>query len=537
VNMSSVHFDLSAEPYSTLYSSSEDNPYRRVGLKMADDNFRIYDVAWRADGSDCWETPYATCSFAANYVGGRVPENQDAMPWVNTSTWLSNKVASKECEVTYFYNGCDMDNDRYDRESGFYALLNSWRETAKKWFTGSICEDPSSNGLYWDDQDGNRDGAPLKKNVQYNFSYRGLHGEAVSEPHKGIIRNASVRITCDGMKRSYNANCGAFWVGTINECSKNEVILPYEGPSIGFDYYMSDIKTDKSFVLDQALNLRSATLKLVFAEDPGSVVVYLKDETGHASKTTTVSMDNTEVLVENLLDEFGFDPENVKKIVFYSEQVFMVNGITSECANAPSASCYAATYSADDGWRLSGEATNGESCELVVSNGAETKSATVVCGNSPFVPVITEEGSVLNNWANSITEDTEFKVSLRVTKGDESVTCEPAATTQVKYVAPSVSPKPTAQYRASTSKSATCSRIDNGIYRVEVNGCDSYDNCSIKTQKNDNMPEVVCNWVTYGCDVSLYNAGTYDIIFNDGVSDRRLAGCSGIVFEEGVGNE
>jgi len=538
VNMSSVHFDLSAEPYSTLYSSSEDNPYRRVGLKMADDNFRIYDVAWRADGSDCWDTPYATCSFAANYAGGRVPENQDAMPWVNTSTWLSDKVAAKECEVTYFYNGCDMDTARYDQYSSFYEMINSWRETAKKWFTGSFCREPSDNGLYWDDQDGNRDGVPLKEGVQYNFSYRGLHGEMVSPPeytHTGIIRNASVRVSCDGMKRSYIANCGSFWVGSINECSRNEVVYPYSAS--GFPYLVGDIETDKRFVMDQALNLRNAALEFRFDEDPGSVDVSLKDETGHASKSKTISLTDNVVSVDDLVDEYGFDPENVKKIIFNSKGAFVVNGINSVCANAATATCLTASYSSEDGWRLSGEAKNGEACEMLVSDGIETKSATVICGNSPFVPVITEEITALNNWANSVSAETEFQVSLRVTKGEDVVTCEPATRVTVSPAPATSSPKPAALLKEATSKSATCSKIDNGIYRIEVSGCDSYDNCSVKTRKNDDMPEVVCNWVTYGCDVSLYNAGTYDIIFNDGVSDRRLAGCSGIVFEEGVGNE
>lgn len=538
INATPVQFDLSAAPFSNLYSESSDNPYRRVGMKLADDNFRIYDIAWRADGSDCWDTPYATCSFAANYAGGRVPENQDAMPWVNTSTWLSDKVAAKECEVTYFYNGCDMDPDRYDQYSSFYEMINSWRETAKKWFTGSFCREPSDNGLYWDDQDGNRDGVPLKEGVQYNFSYRGLHGEMVSPPeytHTGIIRNASVRVSCDGMKRSYIANCGSFWVGSINECSRNEVVYPYSAS--GFPYLVGDIETDKSFVMDQALNLRNAALEFRFDEDPGSVDVSLKDETGHASKSKTISLTDNVVSVDDLVDEYGFDPENVKEIIFNSKGAFVVNGINSVCANAATATCLTASYSSEDGWRLSGEAKNGEACEMLVSDGIETKSATVICGNSPFVPVITEEITALNNWANSVSAETEFQVSLRVTKGEDVVTCEPATKVTVSPAPATSSPKPAALLKEATSKSATCSKIDNGIYRIEVSGCDSYDNCSVKTRKNDDMPEVVCNWVTYGCDVSLYNAGTYDIIFNDGVSDRRLAGCSGIVFEEGVGNE
>lgn len=537
VNLSTVHFDLSAAPFSNVYSEGEDNTYNRVGLKLADDGFRVYDIAWRSEGEDCWDTPYAACSFAANYVGGRVPENQDAMPWVTTSTWLSDKVASGECGVTYFYNGCDMDDNRYQNSGSLYDLFNSWRETAKAWLGGAICRDKSSTGLYWDDQDGNRDGRPLKGGTQYNFSYRGLHGETVSPPdyaHTGIVRNASVRITCEGMKRSYTANCGAFWVGEIHECTQDEKILAYEGPSSGFEYFSSDMGTDKSFILENAINLRNASLVFAFAENSDPATFYMKDESGHASATIAISVADHIVEVDKLVDEFGFDPENVKELVFYSKGVFLINSITSECASAPSATCTGASYSAEEGWKLSGTATNGESCEMIVTNGGETKTASVVCGSSPMVPVISSEATALNDWVNSFNTDTEFKVSLKVTKGEAFATCEPAIAVPVEYVAPVVTPKP---YAPATAKSATCSKIGKGVYRVDVNGCDSYDNCSVKTQKNDYAPEVVCNWVTYGCDVTLYNSGTYDILFNDGSNDRRLAGCSGIVFEEGENND
>lgn len=527
-------FNLSQEPLRSLYS--EEDP-RYVGMKLSDDGFKIYDIAWRADGADCWDTPYASCSFAANYIGGRVPENQNVMPWVTTSTWLSDKVASGACNVTYFYNGCDMDDDLYQTSGSLFDLLNSWRETAKSWFNGVICREPSSTGLYWDDQDGNRDGAPLRTDAQYNFSYKGLHGEAVSPPkyaHTGIVRNASVRVTCDDMKRSYVANCGAFWVGEIKECSRNESIMPYEGPASGFEYFNSDAGVDKSFVLRNAINLRNASLVFSFAPDSDPATLYLKDEANRTSATIEISAANNIVAVNRLVDEFGFDPENVKELVFYSEGVFLITEINSLCANAPSATCSGASYSAEEGWKLNATATNGDECEMIVSDGFETKAATVVCGNNVMTPVVPSQATVLNDWAKGITTDTDFQVSLRVKKGEEYVTCSPAIPVTVSYAAPSPEPKP---YVSSVAKSATCSKIDNGIYRVEVNGCDSYDNCSVKTRKNDDAPEIACNWVTYGCDVSLYYAGTYDVIFNDGTMDHRLAGCSGIVFSEEVNND
>ncbi|MCQ2090382.1 MAG: hypothetical protein MJY93_09045 [Fibrobacter sp.] len=531
---STITFDLTKSPLQPLYSSSENNPYKYVGLKLSDDGFRIYDIAWRSNSEECWDTPYVSCNFAASYVGGRVPLEQDVMPWVTTSTWLSDKVSkginNGGCEVKYFYNGCDMDHSRYDRS------VSTFLNDVATFITDGSCDpnrNPGASGYYWGTADGDKNGAALKSNAKYNFKYEGLHGEEVTAStigfnHDGIVRNASVRVTCSGMKRSYLANCGAFWVGPINECTNNETLLPNSNPDYakGFEFLLGT-EGNRSLVLDKTVNLRDAMLQFTYSAGSSQASFYLKDDKGHTSSVGQATP-GEDVSVNSLIDEFGFDPQNVTEIVFSSAGGFVITEIKSVCANAPTASCGLAQYDAENRkWKLFGSVTNGDVCEMSVSGGNTTVKGSVVCGQSPMTLSSDEANALVSS------EITDYTVSLKVSKvGSESVTCESVA--NVSAVAVST-PKPVAA--AISAKSATCSKNEDGSYHVVVNGCDSYDNCSVKIQRNDEMPETVCNWVSSDCYVTLYNPGTYDILFYDGAQDRRLAGCSGIIFEEGDNNE
>lgn len=516
--MKNVSFNLAQSPLKSLYSTSVSDDFAKnkyVGFKLADKGFKVYDIAWRSNSEDCWDTPYASCNFASNYIGGRAPLAQDVMPWVNTSTWLSNKVESNSCQITYFYNGCDMDNGRYD-----YTSLNSIANGVADFIA---CSGNSSTGYYWGDADGGKNGIALKENTKYNFKYEGLHGEPVTSPKAGIVRNASVRITCEGMKRSFVANCGSFWVGPINECTKNETLLPNENPDYasGFEYSVSVLGNDASLVLDKAVNLRNATLRFTLNDGAAQISFYLKDSNGKLSSPGTIDATQKSVSVETLIDEFGFDPENVVEIIFNSGNTFVITEIKSECSSAPAASCSVAEFDAESGVRLYGTATNADACSMTVTDaeGSNTVvSGTVVCAQNPIV--------LSSDAAKALTAG-DYKVSLTVTKGDVSETCAPVS----MAVGSTPSGKPPLPGYAKSAKSASCTRDDEGVFHITVNGCESNDDCSIKTRRGDYEPEVVCNWVTSGCDVTLYNSGTYDILFYDGSSDLRLAGCSGITVE------
>lgn len=542
--MDPIEFNLK-----TLFGTSLNNPEKNkyVGFKLADKAFKLYDIAWRSDAEMCWDTPYVSCSFAANYVGGRVPLEQDAMPWVTTSTWLSDKVTAGACSITYYYNGCDMDKNRYNQNFEAFGqnVIN---------FFGGYCSDHilsgqteiSADGYYWGTADGEKNGTPLRPKTNYQeaakyaFKYEGIHGKEVSTgdgyAHDGIIRNASVIAKCPGlkMKRTYLANCGEFWVGPINECTDDEALLPYGDGEYKDGFSYSGDGVEKELVLEKTVNLRSASLQFKFSEGSGAQF-YLESENGKTSSWGSVSAERTEgvEIDDKIIDVIGFDPQNVTKIVFKSDESFTITEIKSECANAPKAKCSSAEYDAEEGvWRLYGSAS-GETCKLTLSYGSnELADQQVVCRSEGSMVLST---AAAKTFAEGIKENTTVDVQLSVTnlKTNTSVTCATTASVAPASTAASVSPKP----RAESIKRASCSKSEDGSYHVVVNGCDSRDNCSVKTQRNDYPPEVACNWVTSDCYVALYYPGTYDILFNDGSSDHRLAGCSGIVFTEGENNE
>lgn len=481
-----------------------------VGLKLADPHFKVLSAAWRTfDSSECWDTPYTTCSFSSNYVGGRVPLKQDVSPWVGISSWFSDK----SCSVKYFYNGCDMEGGNNSRR--YKSGIGNWLNSISGGVQNASCSAISDDGYYWGTADGGKNGAELASGAKYSFLYEGFHGEEKSTPYSGIVRNASVLVSCSGIAQNYVANCGSFWVGPITECTKNEVILPTEDvPVIERSAQLAgEVYTIE---LAQPINLRASSLAFGFAPGSASVSVYLRDSEGHTSANGSVSVGNPILSIdEKLIDVYGFDPENVVSISLNSTDYYKINSLRSQCSNAPEAVCEGATYnSTSNTWTLNGSAVNGNSCALTLSVGDVTSSDYVEGSTiSESVPcnALSMPGFGMET---QITVATQYTLSLTVNSGFETEHCNAPVVT--------LYPQSAAGSSASTATpAATCSITkDNATGIVtysfsDISGCDR--DCSVTVLRNNVDSFKGCSSVSDGsnCGTELEEDGVYSIYFNE----------------------
>lgn len=298
--------------YSAL--TTRENEY--VGFSLADPNFKIYDIGWKSDdyNAECWDTPPTIkCSFRAAYLGGIVPQNQSAKPWVGLSSWFNGK----DCAPQYWYKGDDACGRRSDEYSD--------------------CGD------------------------SYTFASQGSHGTIV-----GGVDNLMAKVGVDNCSGTYlldherelaytgEAKCGAFWVGEINNCKKN----------VEFFKGSESIADDeaKLFALESGVyaNLRGASIQILMNNAEGAELeVYLKSETEsgyYASKvmlSRTASTKNTTMAsfdVEELANETGFDPEKVTGVFIKNlepSKYVTITEIKSDCIYRLKLECKDVTYNAN----------------------------------------------------------------------------------------------------------------------------------------------------------------------------------------------
>ena len=311
-----------------------------VGLSMADDCFKVMNLGWSSDDWDpehCFDIPNVTCSFAANYLGGILPLNEDVKPWVGTSSYFNDPANADKlrpgCSMTYHYNGCDL-------ASG-YA-----KHSCETWLDGSThcgsCSADSDgpyfvSGVY-------ADRLERSKGDKYNFTYAGLHGTAKSYDFNGTIingavRDASVTIDCSdeaqgGNGHTYEATCGRFVVGHINECSQ------------GTSFLIDDCDNQSSCVAGVSggvANLRSSSLMgeisgLPDADGSGSIPVVtmvMTDANGVRSQEFLISGNGSfSRSVDLMSDMQEFDPERVVSVEFTGSNDFTVTSLVSDCPNS-----------------------------------------------------------------------------------------------------------------------------------------------------------------------------------------------------------
>ena len=345
------------EPYSATFTLTDNElsgvtatatrPNEYVGYILSDQNFKIYGIGWKSDSyrSTCWDTyPVLSCSFKAAYPTGVVPRNTSATPWVGFSAWFDAVAGGcRESDIGYHYKGDDACSS-----------------------TGSDYVDCGSS---------------------YSFSASGAHGYMDGENEMRMAK-VDVATSCNvygeeaaWARNKVAANCGSFWVGDMNECTRHH---SFEKTTDG--------DGGEYFGLEAGVvaNLRGASLKVNLDNPDGkSIEVYMFSQNNSSGYTygnshlysqpyqtnrsgTGITLD---ISVNDLLNSEGFDPEKVIGVYVktFDEPTVTVNSVTGSCPNAVEIKSCNATYDKTNSkWVITAE----------VKNNANTKKIEVVEANS-----------------------------------------------------------------------------------------------------------------------------------------------------------
>lgn len=302
------------------YAALTGPEYEYVGFSLADPDFKLYDVGWKSESynAECWDTyPTIKCSFSAAYLGGIVPQNQKAKPWIGLSSWFDEKG----CIPDYYYNGDDA------------------------------CNVPGTSEY-------------KKCMPDYKFKDGGVHGTI----ENGVeTKMAKVKIQqCFGtylsttdldLLRAEEALCGQFWVGEINVCRNNYLFFSDDlGGRTLPPYSTGSISSDEIFALEanQVANLRSASINISMDNPNGEELeVYLRSETGYyntspkfSGSAVTRAQHAALINVEELATSTGFDPEKVTAVIIrnHGGSNVTIKEVKSACDNVTSIQCKEVEY-------------------------------------------------------------------------------------------------------------------------------------------------------------------------------------------------
>lgn len=310
-----------------------DEEHTRVGLKLANSEFHVYDATWHSQkyGDECFADPRIFCSFTAKYMGGNVPLNEEVSPSVAFSSWFANKGAECMTKTNFYYNGCDLP------PSSLGELLRN----------GAFCPDYCSDGLV-ENFIGN-DGTKVSDG-EYFFRCEGAHGFKHAT-RNGYVRSASLEVNCNTVNgQKYTASCGEFYVGEQHNCQQDEIIFQSEYPRYGIPGI--DLSIDK---YGKSYNLRDADLVIDVTKDPNvSISVRLVDENGNRSDDFNLPQGGENVIpYSKFSNRFGFNPEKVAKVVLKGTGGYHVKSVTSRCAHTLKVYCGQNDAMFDGGmWRI-----------------------------------------------------------------------------------------------------------------------------------------------------------------------------------------
>lgn len=374
--------------------------YRGLFLDIVFPSYQFYDIGWRSYNYDenCWDTPKVSCSFKSNYVGGMVPDSIDVTPWVGMSSWFKGK----NCKVTYYYNGCDLNDDYFLDQ---YRILKQWQIADNP--NDFVCRyvRPRGKGLYaYSARELEKYQRGRLRSDQYWFEDEGYHGYPIKTNRgSGFVNEASVIVTCvrdaeNNNTHIYDASCGDFIVGEYKQCDES------------YPEMLSDPKncyaTDGScFVeLDTIFNVREATLLFTLDAPTSSLIkAYLVDEDSNLSTMDVEKVSDTEyqINVESVSDAPGFNPQNLRGILFKDvTNLFTVSRVWSRCRYAFSVDCKNSSYNfSTKTWTVSASVVHPErahTCEIVLlEDGNEVLSADVpdpqACGED-FMQTFEQDG-------------------------------------------------------------------------------------------------------------------------------------------------
>lgn len=440
-----VRFDLAKEGFSNFYN---DDNHSRVGVKFGipyakdairdklvggfnnffDLNvswiFAVYDMGWKSYTYEesCWDTPSVSCSFKSNYAGGMVPKDSSVTPWVGMSSWFDDK----NCEVKYFYNGCDLNPSRYVPDAKLFGISVAYG-------SGNLaCSLTDNKGFYlWHARQlDNYNRGVLNSNI-YEFTEEGYHGYPYGTVlGNGTVKEASVIVHCTGTSdmnvHTYDASCGDFIVGSFEECSES------------YDNLLKQVQQcsdgDKLCVpawnVTDPINVRDA--RITFAIDDfnsGEVEVYLISDEDILSKRGVASITEPGTYSFNVSDVSevaGFNPQKVKGLAFRSRNTrgFKVTRIQSYCKYALGLTCRPLQYDiVTKKWIVGANVAHSEKadkCKVVPVKGDVSRSeipAAQECGN--FEQRIRDE-----NVYGGLGGEYSFKVIALDAQGDPLDSCE-----------------------------------------------------------------------------------------------------------------
>lgn len=392
-----AEFDLSSAKSKSTFGTKNGNPitlnddmHQYVGFKLgypykfiieipfvhtilweySFSSFEIYDIGWRSYDydEDCWDTPKVSCSFKANYTGGMVPDSTDVTPWVGMSSWFEGK----NCEPTYYYNGCDLDDDHYVEKYRILKKLdiaendNDFRCRYKR---------PRGTGFFeYSGRELETYGHGRLRNKYYYFEDEGYHGYPYEYRNKsGFVNEASVIVSCERSGDNdnthlYDASCGDFIVGEYEQCNAS-----YSEMLTNNSSYCFANSSSCQIALDSTYNVREATVTLTL-ESPltGDMKVHLVDIDGNHSKASVVKSGEYEYKldVETVSDSAGFNPQKVSAVYFTNvPQTFLLTNVSSNCRYAFSLSCKDPVYNAmTEKWKVGADVVHPERadrCQIV----------------------------------------------------------------------------------------------------------------------------------------------------------------------------
>ena len=377
-----------------------------VGYSLADQNFKLYGIGWRSYtyNAQCWDAPPSiSCSFKAAYTGGIVPLNTAVTPWIGFSAWY-NDAHVDGCSPVYYYNGND--------DGGCVISV--------------------------DDTDYKKCGS------NYQFTEAGAHGYTNNET------NQEVKTAKAGVENCYVVgpaaawasqgvadHCGAFWVGDMNECSRNVTFVFTLNGAEG-SYYS----------VDGTANVREADLKVTLNNPAGDEVeIYLysinteerysygASQPIYSIPYTTTSNGAITIPVKNLSNVDGFDPERVGGVYVKTSGSASVTSVESVCANVVAINSCSAAYDKTAGkWKIStvvNSYTHAKKIKVTessshITNGEAECDETTACAWSGvsgrtatnMLPI-----DDANPYAGSGVRSYTFTVTM-TTDDNETLTCE-----------------------------------------------------------------------------------------------------------------
>ena len=377
-----------------------------VGYSLADQNFKLYGIGWRSYtyNAQCWDAPPSiSCSFKAAYTGGIVPLNTAVTPWIGFSAWY-NDAHVDGCSPVYYYNGND--------DGGCVISV--------------------------DDTDYKKCGS------NYQFTEAGAHGYTNNET------NQEVKTAKAGVENCYVVgpaaawasqgvadHCGAFWVGDMNECSRNVTFVFTLNGAEG-SYYS----------VDGTANVREADLKVTLNNPAGDEVeIYLysinteerysygASQPIYSIPYTTTSNGAITIPVKNLSNVDGFDPERVGGVYVKTSGSASVTSVESACANVVAINSCSAAYDKTAGkWKIStvvNSYTHAKKIKVTessshITNGEAECDETTACAWSGvsgrtatnMLPI-----DDANPYAGSGVRSYTFTVTM-TTDDNETLTCE-----------------------------------------------------------------------------------------------------------------